>query len=366
MIQQHYQIPLSAVTKRGPGSEFVASGAGRRLQMPAAIHLSGGLTKRHYDVAVIGAGPAGIGTAIGLAERGIDSVLLIDRAPDIGGVPAWYERKPNGVPTFLVWKRGRILFGKQFVDLLRRRLARTNTELCLESQVIAVSKATKSMTLVSPGQGKLELRAGAIVFACGAREKTLAERGWVIGARPARQFFTLQLLQLLDGCGAIPMERAVVLGSDLIAFSASAKLCAAGIDELSMIDARARPAARVWERLYFRRWCRLDSYDAVTQVSVAGLLRATALEFHQHRRECDGIVVSGDLVPNSELIEAAGFPVSRHDRRPLIGDDHVLPEPGWFVAGAEKGGLHGAYWCYRDGLRTAGQVAKYLQRDATR
>jgi glycerol-3-phosphate dehydrogenase len=366
MIQQHYQIPLSAVSKCGPGSEFVAHGAGRSPRTPAAIHLSGGPAQRHYRVAVIGAGPAGIGAAIGLAERGIAPVLLIDRAPDIGGVPACYETKPNGVPTFLVWKRGRVLFGKQFVDLLRGRLARTNIELCLESQVVAVSKPTKSLTVVSPGQGKLELQAGAIVFACGAREKTLAERGWISGARPARQFFTLQLLQLLDGCGAIPMERAVVLGSDLIAFSAAAKLCSTGIGKLSMIDARVRPAARVWERLYFRRWCRLDSYAAVAQVSIAGLLRATALEFHQHRRECDGIVVSGDLVPNSELIEAAGFSVSRPNRIPRIGDNHALPDPGWFVAGAEKGGLHGAYWCFRDGLRTAGHVAKYLHRDATR
>jgi glycerol-3-phosphate dehydrogenase len=366
MIQQHYQIPLSAVTKCGPGSEFVASGTGRRLEAPAAIPLPGGPMKRHYRVAVIGAGPAGIGTAIGLAQRGIGPVLLIDRAPEIGGVPAWYETKRNGVPTFLVWKRGRVLFGKQFVDLLRARLARTHTELCLESQVIAVSKATKSLTLVSPRQGKLQLRADSIVFACGAREKTLAERGWVSGARPARQFFTLQLLQLVDGCGAIPMERAVILGSDLIAFSAAAKLSAAGIGELSMIDARVRPAARVWERLYFRRWCRLDSYAAVEQVSIAGRLRTTALEFQQHRRECDGIVVSGELVPNSELIEAAGFPVSRPNRLPLVGDDHALPEPGWFIAGAEKGGFHGAYWCYRDGLRAAGRVAKYLQGDATK
>ena len=63
-----------------------------------------------------------------------------------------------------------------------------------------------------------------------------------------------------------------------------------------------------------------------------------------------------------DTITAAGLEVSQLDRIPLRRSRYELSEPGWFVAGAEVGGLHGAYWCYQDGRRAAGAVANYLAR----
>ena len=119
--------------------------------------------------------------------------------------------------------RARIVFGKQFVAWLANELSETNVETWLETQVIDVDKATKTLTVVSPrGKDGRPCRCDSVCVR-GAR-KTRSERGWIVGDRPARQFFTMQLLQLLDGCHTRPMERPAIIGSDLIAYSAAAKL----------------------------------------------------------------------------------------------------------------------------------------------
>jgi hypothetical protein len=359
MISQHYKMPLANVTKRGPGSEFIAAGNGRQGRPSISTSVQLGALQHHYRVVVVGAGPAGIGTAVGLAKQGISPVLMVDRAAEVGGVPAKYDVKHGGVPTFLVWQRGRVLFGSEFVEWIARKLRRTDTSTWLECHVIDSDKKTRTLSVVSP-RGKAEISADAVVFACGAREKSRSERGWIVGDRPARQFFTMQLLELLDGCHVLPMERPAIVGSDLIAYSAAAKLRAAGSQEPIMCDRTRRPAAGLMERLYFRKWSRPVWLTSVGNITISDSLRVTDFQIDHDSEVCDGIVFCGELLPNGELIAAAGIAVSQPNRVPVTTSHNELSESGWFIAGAASGGFHGANWCYRDGLRAARAVSKYL------
>ena len=363
MISRHFQIPLGAVTKRGPGTEFIAQGGVAPPQAAVAVHAGGslrGAPHPRYRVVIVGAGPAGIGAAVELSRQGISPVLLVDRAAEVGGVAANYEVKPGGVPTFVQWNRGRVLFGKQIVERWQTVLERANVERWLECQVIGVVRSSKTLRMVSPRYGNVEVAADAVLFACGAREKSRSERGWIFGQRPARQFFTMQLLQLIDGCHALPMERPAIIGSDLIAYSAAAKLHAAGAQAALMVDRDPQPAAGQLARLYFRRWTRPDWRGAIDAVTIADPARVLDIRFDQQRQSCDGVAFCGELVPNSELIVAAGLTMSSRVRVPVRRGPNELSDAGWFIAGAEIGGFHGADWCYRDGRRAARSVARYL------
>lgn len=313
-------------------------------------------------VVVIGAGPAGIGVAVGLAERGIRPVILIDRENSPGGIPALYRKKPGGVPTFVLRSRGRLVFGEELAGRLASKLRSAQVEVWLESQVTELEVARRTVSVIRPWLGRIELSADAVVLACGARERTPAERGWITGSRPAGVFFTKNLLEMLDRHGSRPGRRAVILGSDLVAWSAAAKFKAAGAQEAILVDQSPRPECSLPARVYFRRWVRPQYCGVQGELRLAGARRVSGVSFPDGTQlSCDALIISGELTPASELALMAGLPVELASRRPLVDRRYRFSAPGWFAAGNILGGSRGAESCYRNGLRVARSVAEYLR-----
>ncbi len=318
-------------------------------------------------VLVIGAGPAGVGVATGLARRRIKPVILIDRHEKVGGVPALYKKKAGGVPTFVLWTRGRLVFGEQIAERLTDELRRTDVEIRLESQVVEVSPRQRSVIVVSPSGGRVQISAEAVVLACGAREKTLAERGWIVGSRPRGLLFTKNMLDWVDRQGLLTARTPVILGSDVIAHAAAAKLKSARASDAVMVDRFSKPACRIAGRLYFGRWTKPAYRQGAPAVSVVGGQSVSAVRLVDGTQiSCDGVMLCGELVPNSELALMGGLQVDLAGRRLLVGSNFQLSEPGWFAAGNILGDYHGAQWCYYNGRRVARHVAKYLSRTGSR
>ncbi|MED5381563.1 MAG: FAD-dependent oxidoreductase [Verrucomicrobiota bacterium] len=316
---------------------------------------------QHFKVVIIGGGPAGIGAAVGLAKRGVGPVVLIERRAELGGTPMGYRKKPGGVPTFVEWTRGRVVFGEELAGRMAKRLAKTDTVIRLGTQVTKIDPAEKRLTLLGP-DGVRELTADAVVLAAGAREQTPAEKGWLAGARTARVGFTRHVTGWLDRHGLLPARKPVVVGSDLIAYSAAAKLRAAGSDEPVMIDRRQSPSAGFFERLFFRRWTRPDWSGGVTAAGMKGDRAATGVQSSDGIEwPGDGVMVCGELVPNSELALLGGLAVELPSRQLQLARGQAMSEPGWFAAGNVLGGFHGAQWCYFNGRRLAKRIATFLE-----
>lgn len=323
----------------------------------------------HYNVVIIGAGPAGIGTASALSKRGVASVAVIERNDVVGGIPALYKAKKGGVRTFVRWSRGGItVYGEEYAGWLRHQLEKTNARVFLQSQVVEVEPDRKEIVLVSTGAGQTTITADAVVMACGARERTIPERGWVTGSRPMRVFFTKHLLQLIDDHGLLPMHNPVIIGSDVIAYAAAAKLKVAGSRDALIVDSRGRPQSKFWERLYFRLWCdprfrgvTAKSMEIVGSEAVLGIRLPDTGEVIPS----DGIVVCGQLIPNTELALLANLEVDLPSRKPVLSRGFQMSKAGWFAAGNVLGGFHGAEWCYYNGRRVGRAVAKFLLHSST-
>jgi thioredoxin reductase len=264
------------------------------------------------------------------------------------------------VPTFVEWTRGRVVFGEELAGRMAKRLAKTDTTIRLSAQVTQIDPAEKRLTLLGP-EGVCDVTADAVVLAAGAREQTPAEKGWLAGARTARVGFTRHITGWLDGHGLLPARKPVVVGSDLIAYSAAAKLRAAGSDEPVMIDRRRSPEASFFERLFFRRWTRPDWSGGVSTLEIKGHGSPTHVESSNGREwQGDGVIICGQLVPNTELALMAGMDVDLPSRQLQLARGQALSQPGWFAAGNVLGGFHGAQWCYFNGRRVARAVARFL------
>ena len=321
-------------------------------------------SENKFNVAVIGAGPAGIGTALGLAKRGIKSVLLVERSDDIGGIPFVYKKKNGGIPTFINWIRGRVIFGEDYAGWLNNRLSNTDTQIWLSSKVVRIDTENKTITLVNSEKGTVDITANAIVLACGAREKSAVEFGWLSGARSGRTFFSKNLLELIDHHDKLPMREPVVIGSDLNAYAIAAKLKTAGASRVDIVDARHRPKSPVFSRLYFRRWkSNPKFYGRIKSVTFNGNGAPSAIILDNGTSiPCDGIVLSGDLIPNSELALLAQIKMEIASRKPIVNSNYQLSNSAFFAAGNILGGFHGAEWCYFNGLKVAKKVADYVSK----
>jgi len=314
-------------------------------------------------VLVIGAGPAGVGVAVGLARRGIKPIILVDRSEKVGGVPSLYQRKPGGVPTFVLWTRGRLVSGGQVAEHLTHMLQDSKVEVWVETQVTEIAPNAKTTTLVNPSCGKFQVSAEAVVLACGAREKTPAERGWIFGSRSSGVLSTKNLLDLVNQNGFRVDRNPVILGSDLIAYSAAANLKLAGAPEVVMVDRSRKPGCSLPTRFYFGRWTRPRYTGAVQAVTVTGSHSiSTVTPANGAPIGCGLLLICGDLVPNTELALMGNLRVDLASRSAAVGSDYQLSEPGWFAAGNILGNYHGAEWCYFNGRYVARQVAKYLGR----
>lgn len=319
---------------------------------------------KHYKAVIIGAGPAGVGVAVALSKQGVNPIAIIERSDKIGGISSLYKKKKGGVRTFMRWSKGGIpVFGAEYAAFLERNLRKTAAQIKLQSQVISIDAEKKIVTYVNPYEGKVYVTADAVIMACGSREKTQAERGWLAGSRPAKVLFTKQLLNLLDGQGTLPFKNPVIIGSDLLAYAAAAKLRNAGTSNVVMIDRYNSPQCSFFERLYFRAWSN-PKYQGgnLKTIEIVGKKVVSGVKFNGKIVPCDGVVICGELIPNSELALQGKLKVDTLSRVPLTSDGYELSKPGWYVAGNILGGFHGAEWCYFNGSKVARHVVKYLKQ----
>lgn len=136
-------------------------------ELAAKLGLKMRAERSHYDLIVVGGGPAGLTAALYAAREGIDT-LVIERAA-LGGQAAATERLDN-MPGFADG-----IEGAQFADQLRRQAARFGVEM-LQAQDVVGMRSPAGYHCVGITDGT-EYSARALLLASGSRYRRLGVPG---------------------------------------------------------------------------------------------------------------------------------------------------------------------------------------------
>ena len=260
--------------------------------------------RRAVDVAVVGAGPAGLAAAVHAAEAGA-RVVVVDQSWHLGG-QIWRHRDPTGLPAT----------ARQWIAQFRACGADY-----LPNTAVSMAKAGE-LSLIGP-QGTMALRARSLVLATGARELFLPFPGWTLP-----NVFGVGGLQALIKSGLdVRGKRVVIAGTGPLLFPVAATVVAGGADLLAVCEQADRRrsfafAASLWRspakladavsyRAAFRRtpvhagtWIeRAEGRDCLERVTLTDGRRRWTVE-------CDLLATACGLIPNVEVGMAIGCSVS--------------------------------------------------------
>lgn len=307
-----------------------------------------------HEVVIVGGGPAGLSAAHRLGELGVRDVVVLEREQQAGGVPRHCGHTGFGLREFT-----RLLHGPAYAQ----RLVRAARSAELRTGVTATRLLPGGEIELATPAGPDRLAARAVLVAMGARETPRSAR-LVSGTRPWGVTTTGALQQMAYLAGVKPFERAVIVGSELVSFSAILTLRHAGIVPVAMIEENHRITARRPGDWIARALFGVPVWTAARLVAIHGQRRVEAVEVeHDGRCEriaCDGVVFTGRFTPESALLAASHLEVDPATGGPSIDQHWRCSDPAYFAAGNLLRPIETAGVAWAEGRAAAETIAAAL------
>jgi NADPH-dependent 2,4-dienoyl-CoA reductase/sulfur reductase-like enzyme len=308
-------------------------------------------------VLIVGAGPAGLAAAAELGRLGLDDVLVLEREDEAGGIPRFCPHPTFGLTDFF-----RPLSGPAYAARWRERVRRD--QIATGTTVTQIED--DATVRATDAEGERTLRPKRILLATGIRERSRAAR-LVSGDRPRNVLTTGALQRLVAAGGRLPFSRPVVVGSELVSFSAVLTLREHGARPVAMLEAGPRIVAMRPGDIIARTVLQTPVLCGHRLVSInarandATLLASVTVETATGRRdiECDAVIFTGCFVPEASLLGNSGL-LATGSRGPRVDQHWRTDNPLVYAAGNVLRSVETAAWSAREGAAAAQAIAADL------
>lgn len=291
-----------------------------------------------YDLIIIGGGPAGLAAAVSAKENGCDSILILERDKELGGILNQCIHNGFGLHTFK-----EELTGPEYAARFISRVKELEIEYKLNTMVMDIS-SEKLVTAMNREDGLFEIQAEAVVLAMGCRERSRGALN-IPGYRPVGIFSAGTAQRLVNMEGYLPGREVVILGSGDIGLIMARRMTLEGAKV--KVVAELMPYSGGLKRNIVQ--C-LDDYGiplklSHTVIDIKGKERAegvTLAEVDQKGKpipgteeeySCDTLLLSVGLIPENELSREMGVEMNAVTSGPKVNESLETNIEGVFACG---------------------------------
>jgi len=232
---------------------------------------------------------------------------------------------------------------------------------------LAFSRNGGRHRLVVAGPGALTVcESRQVILAMGCFETSRGSR-LIPGTRPAGVFTTGTLQKLVNLQKLRPARRAVIIGSEHVAFSAALTLRQAGIKIVAMLEPAAELHTYRLPAFGLSRWLGFPILKARKIEAICGRERVESVKTtdmrtgRQEKLPCDAVVITGSFQPEASLLYKTGLELDPWSLGPVVDDLLETSVEGVFAAGNVLRGANMHDLCALEGARAAQGVLRRIK-----
>ena len=292
----------------------------------------------NYDLVIVGGGPAGLAAAASAKRNGIDSIIILERDHELGGILNQCIHNGFGLHTFKEELTGPEYAGR-FID----QVEELKIEYKLNTMVMDI-RGDKVVTAMNREDGLFEIKARAIILAMGCRERPRGALN-IPGYRPAGIYSAGTAQRLVNIEGFMPGREVVILGSGDIGLIMARRMTLEGAKV--KVVAELMPFSGGLKRNIVQ--C-LDDFGiplklSHTVVDIDGKERVKGITLAQvdstgkpvpgteEYYACDTLLLSCGLIPENELSRNMGVDIEPITNGPSVNESLETNIEGVFACG---------------------------------
>ena len=292
---------------------------------------------KQYDLIIIGGGPAGLAAAVAARDKGIESIMILEREARLGGILRQCIHNGFGLQRFK-----ESLTGPEYANNFIREVEKRHIEYMTDTTVISLSKQ-KVVTAISP-EGVVELQAKAVILAMGCRERSRGALN-IAGTRPAGIYSAGTAQKYVNIMGYMPGKRIVILGSGDIGLIMARRMTLEGAKVLAVAEIMPYSSGLKRNIKQCLEDFNIPLYLSHTITEIEGDKRVTGVtisKVDENRKpipgtemhfDCDTVLFSVGLIPENELTKNADIPLSKGTRGAVVYDNRETEIEGVFACG---------------------------------